>query len=255
VHPVFPLNYPQVAYPSSESGLLEDLSKSIYDFMVRSVFPMCWKDRKILVEAGLGRFVVETPTETGIIIAEPLAIISIMRYLESKGKAHISNALGTLQDNQGVGFEPAVLLGMTKLLQNRKPLREIVNFKELSPEWANCTAQLVRRSSTGFQNFDWNGSLPTTDLTHYAESIEEVKAWLESGTTAWCFPGKLIGPDIMARVMLSNRCLVLLAIQVKGHLSSNTNTVTADTATKAIRSLDPKNWYSSLVCSFHSHQI
>jgi hypothetical protein len=214
---------------------------------------MCWEDRKILVEAGLGRFVVETPTETRTIIEEPLAIISIMRYLESKGRSHVSNALRTIQDNQGEGFEPAVLLGMTKLLQNRKPLREIVNFKEISPEWANCTAQLVRRSSTGFQNFDWDGSLPTTDLTHCAESIEEVTAWLESGKTAWCFPGKLMGPDIMVRVMLSNGCLVLLVIQVKCHLSGNTNTVTAGNAAKAIRSLNLKNWYSSLVCSFHSH--
>jgi hypothetical protein len=247
------LNYPQAAYPSSEPGLLEDLSESIYDFMVRGTFPMCWKNRKILVEAGLGRFIVETPTETRTIIVEPLVIISSMRYLESKGRNHVNDALRTIQDNQGEGFEPAVLLGMTKLFQNRRPLREILIFKEVSPEWANCTAQLIRRSSAGFQNFDWDGSLPTTDLTHYAESIEEVTAWLESGTTAWCFPGKLMGPDIMARVMLSNGCFILLAIQAKCHLSGNTSTVAA---AKAIQSLNPKTWYSSSVCnSFHSHEI
>jgi hypothetical protein len=252
------LNYP-LAYYFSEPSLLEDLSKSMCDFMAFGKSLGYSPAPNALVETGLGQFFGKQHSEPCVIIAEPLAVMSIMQYLVSKGKTVWSNIYTICQhtESRGRGFEAAVLLSMTKLLQNEKPMAELLSFQDLTPEWATCTAQLVRRSSDNPECFVPHGDdgFPTTNLAQYAETPKEVTNWLKSGMTAWCFPGTLMGPDIIARVRLSNGNVVLLAVQVKCHLSGNEKTVTANVTAEGIRSLIPATWFHSLVYNFHSPQV
>jgi hypothetical protein len=231
----------------------------MHDFMVLGMFPKCWYTWQKLVEAGLGLFTAKEPDGRNVMVGEPLAVFDIMQYFASRGRNALVNIHRTLQTNQGEAFEAAVLLVMTRLLQSRKPLTEIVTFKQPAsvPEWAHLPAQIVRRSSDGLEDFDWDygSDVPTANLARFAKNVEDVKAWLESGTTAWCLPGDLMGPDLMTRVRLSDERVVLLVIQVKCYTSDHKTTVPASVAAHAIRSLSSKTWYYSLVCGIHSQQM
>jgi hypothetical protein len=96
----------------TEPHLLEVLSTSIYMFLTQALYPMY--QYQFLFEFGLAQF--QKPNE--VEIAEPLALISIINYFESKGKILDHNILTWFQYNKGVAFR-AVLLAMTKLLQNQ----------------------------------------------------------------------------------------------------------------------------------------
>lgn len=54
-----------------------------------------------------------------------------------------------------------------------------------------------------------------------------------------------MGPDLMTWLRLDDGKYLLLIIQAKCHFSGNKDTVTADVAAKAIRSLIPDNFFAS----------
>ena len=202
-----------------------------------------------LVEFGLARF----QTADEIQITEPLTLISIIRYLESKGKTlgHNIRTHFQVESTKGLAFEEAVLWAMTQLLQNGRSLVDILEFEGTIPGWAHCTAQIVARSSDQFVDFNFitNHSIsPTASVTCSAKGVDEVKSWLKTGGAGWCVPGNLMGPDLMARVRLSNGKIILLVIQAKCHLSGNDETLPANVAADAIRTLIPRKWYHSIVC-------
>jgi len=80
---------------------------------------MWWTDQEPLVEYGIARFVREGE-RWKITIEEPLALISIMRYFESNSHTLESHVRSRLQGAQGIALEEAVLLAMTRLLQNQR---------------------------------------------------------------------------------------------------------------------------------------
>ncbi|PVF96380.1 hypothetical protein CPB86DRAFT_874942 [Serendipita vermifera] len=229
-----------------EAGLLDVLAKSIYDFLTRGSYPMWYYDKQTLVEYGLARF----PEEGKVEIVEPLAIISIIRYFESKGRTITRNILQSLQDNKGTAFEEAVLWAMTRLLRGQYRLTDILEFKGPAPDWASCTAQIVARSSNQFVDFDiitqqldWSGN----SIAIRAITVDQVTSWLKTGEAGWCLPGPLMGPDLMARVRLDNGKIILLVIQAKCHMAGNVQTTAAQVSTSAIESLISKTWYHSIV--------
>ena len=210
---------------------------------------MWWKQREALVEFGIARFV----TDQKITVEEPLALISIMRHFESKFyslEASVRYGYG-LQDNKGTAFEDTVLLVLTRLLQNERELRHIFQFHGVSPSWARCKAQIVARKSSGdYEAFAIDRPfIPTATFAFSAQSAQDVEHWLRSGEAGWCIPGNLMGPDLMARLRLSDGRILLLVIKAKCHSSGNIDTVCADVTAHAIRSLIPANFFRSVVCS------
>ena len=58
-----------------------------------------------------------------------------------------------------------------------------------------------------------------------------------------------MGPDLMARLRLSDGRLLLLVIQAKCRSTGNIDTVNADVTASAIWSLIPGAFFCSLVCN------
>jgi len=188
-----------------------------------------------------------------LVVQEPLALVSITRYFETHhGLTIDGNIEARLQDDQGTGFEEVVLLALTEPLQDGPKLKDIFEFHCPIPKWANLTARIVTRTSTGaFENFDSihaRPKLPTIGVAFYAKNLEDIKTWLESGGADWCVPGTLMGPDLMAWVQLSNGKRLLLVIQAKCHSWGNIDTLRAEATAGAIRSLIPKRFFAPKVC-------
>lgn len=208
---------------------------------------MWFLERESLVEYGLARFIGNEVT-----VEEPLALVSIVRYFESRHLTLSGNIRRRLQDDKGTAFEELVLLAVTKLLRDGQRLKDVFQFHHQTPSWARCTARIVTRTSSGdFEGFDIVDDkplLPSHGVAFYAKGPDDVKRWLESGQAGWCVPGTLMGPDLMAWLRLSNGKALLLVIQAKCYFTGNKDTVSAEVTAKAIQSLIPRNFFASLVC-------
>ena len=77
---------------------------------------------------------------------------------------------------------------------------------------------------------------------HLAPRVQRMSN--SSSEAAWCIPGNLMGPYLMARSQLSNGRTLLLAVQAKCHISGNLNTVSSHVFASAIQSLVPKQFFS-----------
>jgi len=230
--------------------LLDELAHSIYSFIMRGEPPMWWSEQESLVEYGVARFSRKGEgAGSKVTIEEPLALISIMRHFESKSRTLGGHFRTSLQLNQGIAFEEAVLFAMTKLLQNQRPLSSIFNFYGEPPSWAVQTAQIVARKSSGdFEAFTIDEFRNTRSTFAYsAKGPEEVQCWLESSENGWCIPDTQMGADLMARLRLSNGAFLLLVIQAKCRTTSTNEYMKSDVLAGAIRSLIPSRFFHSLV--------
>jgi hypothetical protein len=113
--------------------LLEDLAGAIHKFITRGKPPTWSAERASLVECGIARFlgdplIASGPESLRVAVEEPLALVSIMRYFERNGRTLYMNMATRSKDDRGTVFEEAVLLAMTKLLQNRRRLGDILDF-------------------------------------------------------------------------------------------------------------------------------
>jgi len=230
--------------------LLDELAHSIYSFIMRGEPPMWRSEQESLVEYGVARFAREGEGEAlKVMIEEPLALISIVRHFESKCRTLEGHFRRPLQQNQGIAFEEAVLFAMTKLLQNQRPLSSMFDFYGESPSWAGQTAQIVAQKSSGdFEAFTIDEPRNTRPTFAYsAKGPEEVQCWLESSENGWCIPGIQMGPNLMARLRLSDGTFLLLVIQAKCRTTGTNDYTKPDVSAEAIRSLIPSRFFHSLV--------
>jgi hypothetical protein len=271
--------------------LLDDLARVIYRYILEGKYYGCLsKVKDAIVQYGLGRFIekresmnIEQEMEKEIMddhqdmditeegsesmtkkpydrddkpmvrIEEPLAIISIIRWLERQGRTLYEYIRSNVHHDKGSGFESVVLIALTKLLQNPTKLGRIFKFHGSTPDWASLPARIVARSPTGvFVPFDiLNGTplFPSNGVTFFANSPNDVRRWLQDGEAGWCVPSRAMGPDLITRVQLDDGRILLLTIQVKCWFSGNKETLKASTTTEAIRSLIPSNYFSSIKVS------
>jgi hypothetical protein len=134
-----------------------------------------------------------------------------------------------MQSVKGLAFEEAMLLSCTRLFHLGAPLSDVFQFYRKVPEWANQKARIVSRKGQELEVSDianGNPILPSTGVT-YAKDLSNVKEWIESKQSAWCIPGELMGPDLMAWLQLEDGKLLLLLIQAKCHLEGNIDTLAA----------------------------
>jgi hypothetical protein len=213
-----------------------------------------YSEQATLVEYGIARFTGNpsgSPNQESakITIEEPLALISVMRYFELNFHTLESNIRRRLQDDKGTALEEAVLLVITKLLQDKRKLSSIFEFYGQSPSWARCTAKIVTRNSSGnYEAFSIDKPInPRSIIAFSANSPEDVTNWLNEGEAGWCIPSRLMGPDLMARLKLSNGKILLLVVQAKCRTTGNIDTVKPEVTVDAIKSLTPERYFGSLV--------
>ena len=61
-----------------------------------------------------------------------------------------------------------------------------------------------------------------------------VTCWLKDGQAGWCIPGNMMGPDLMARLLINGK-RVLMVIQAKCRTTGNKDkTMSANATAEAI---------------------
>jgi hypothetical protein len=231
----------------TEKGLLEVLAHSMNTYITKGTFPMWYYEHRSLVEHGLAQIVGREETQ----IKEPLSLVSIMRYLESKNLTIDGTIRSRFQADQGGAFEDIVLLAITRALQGGKALKDVFQFYGSPPKWAEEPARVVAQTASGcFKNFDMVTEQPVTPSTGIvvsAPSLQDVTNWVYDGGAGWCIPGNRMGPDLMTWLELNNGKHLLLVIQAKCHLFGSSENITANATDAAIRSVIPHRFFASLV--------
>ncbi|KAM6492769.1 hypothetical protein JOM56_012493 [Amanita muscaria] len=200
-----------------DDGLVQELSTSLYTYITRGKYPRWYTNKQDLVEYGVARFVGQ---EEEFIVEEPMALVGILRYFEEEGVMIDGDIRARMQAAQGPAFEEAVLLSCTRLFQVGTCLSDVFLFHGHVPDWACQKGQIMSRKGQ---------ELVVSDIS-----------------PVWCVPGTLMGPDLMAWLRLDDGKLILLLIQAKCYLAGNKDTLVPTVTGKAIRSLSPRNFYSTL---------
>jgi hypothetical protein len=181
-----------------------------------------------------------------------MALVSIVRYFASQGFTLEQDIRGRLQSAKGLAFEEAVLLSCTKIFRRGARLEDVFQFHGTKPAWSSQVASIVVPKGDNMEVFDIINLEPVTPsagVAYFAQYPEDVRQWITSLCYGWCLPGRYMGPDLMTWLKLEDGRMLLLLIQAKCHLEGNIDSLAADVVAKAIRSLTPSNFYSTLVCS------
>jgi hypothetical protein len=205
-----------------------------------------------LVEYGIARLREEHEGE----IVEPLAFLSLMRWLEGEGHLNIEANLRLRLGNEserGSALEEVGNLYLLRTLRDPVRFSTVFNF-QCTPSWANEMAHIVVRVGEEDVAVDVLGRAPKNPgfgVVDYASSIEDTIDWLEKPdkASALLISGCLFGPDVMARCRLSSsNTTVLLIGQFKSHTAGNKETLDAETVVKALTSLQSDHWFKNEVC-------
>ena len=232
-----------------DTKLLHELAGSIYSLITRGE-PLSWSaepKHQRLVQYGVARF---TDINKGAIrVEEPLALTGILRHLEEKPYTIERDMKTHFQVNRGLWFEEAVLLTVTRMLEKPATLNNIFEFHGTIPEWAHSSVRIVTRLPHADPSpFSISAPFdPTSIVACSAKDPEAVAHWLREGQGTWCIPAMGMGPDLIARLELEDGKQLVLFIQAKCHTSGNIETTTAKVTAKAIKSVTPSSFFSSLV--------
>ena len=232
-----------------DTRLLKDVASSVHSFFILEK-PLEWsREHSALVEYGIGRFV-DRHDKIKIKIEEPLVLLALTHFFETINHTLLGDVNIHIQLNQGRAFEAIVLVTMTGLLEKPVKLSDIVNFDGVKkPAWADDLAQIViPQGSGGYQPFsidmpnDLDSAIPCS-----ANGPVAVTGWLKTGQEGWCIPGNMMGPDLMARLRIGDKS-ILMVIQAKCYSTGNKDeTLSAGVTAEAIRSLIPDNFFRSSV--------
>jgi hypothetical protein len=211
-----------------------------------------------LVEYGIARL---REGHKGQII-EPLAFLSLMKWLETEERLSIEANLRLRLGNEvarGGAFEEVVNLYLLRALRYPVPFSMVFDFRPgCTPPWADEVAHIVAR----LDNVDVDVSVgkapmnPGLRVVHYASCIEDIIDWIDRLGTASVLlvASHLFGPDVMARCNSSptNTTVplrkVLLMGQVKSYTAGNNTSLRANTAAEALTSLHRDHWFKQAVC-------
>lgn len=194
------------------------------------------------VEYGIARLRKDHQGE----IIEPLAFLSVVRWLETQKDLCLDeNLFHKLGDQtRGYAFEEVVILFLLRTFCRPTALNSVFKFHGTVPEWAGSETYIV-----GYLNdeevpvniLEDPPRNPSLGVVQYAESIEDVIQWLKkSPASSVLMPTHVFGPDMIIKCHD-----VLLMGQAKSYRDGNINELDAPTATDALQSLNPVNWFKT----------
>jgi len=183
-------------------------------------------------------------------IIEPLAFLSIVRWLETQKdlclEVNLSHPLADT-DYRGHAFEGVVILFLLRTFCRPTVLSTVFKFRGTIPNWADTLTQIAGRLQGGLEvpvnvlEIPWR--YPSLGVVYYADTIEDIIRWFkESPAPSVLVPTHLFGPDIIIKCFGG---LHLLG-QVKPCLEGNINEI--DATTTAINSLNPTKWFTTVIC-------
>ena len=204
-----------------------------------------------LVEYGIARL---RDGHKGHII-EPLAFLSVMMWLKTHRNQQLEAGIRLRTGDghsRGYAFEEAMVLYLLRKLRYSAPLHTIFDFHpKHTPSWANEEAHIVARLNGVNVPADVIGEAPQNpglDVVHYARTIKDVICWIETldPAPAILIASDLFGADILIRVKLSSRIIILMG-QSKSYTNGNKGTIDTTTFIGALNSLHPDHWFKKSV--------
>jgi hypothetical protein len=237
---------------NSDPSALENAAMIVQSHLTRSAAPTLGLVTVRLVEYGIARL---RDKHHGQII-EPLAFVSLMKWLETQERDNILSNIrkrSGFQDSRAVAYEELVVLYLLRTMRYPIPLSTIFNFHGTAPVWADAFAQIVGRREGIDVPVDVLGGAPENpglSAVHFTANPEEITHWVESPDTAppILLATHLFSTDIMVRLkvywpMLPKPAIEVLALaQCKSYTSGNIETLDAETLTKAVNSLNDDHW-------------
>ena len=184
-------------------------------------------------------------------IIEPLAFLSIVRWLETQKDLCLENNLRhplADTDYRGHAFEGLVILFLLRTFCRPTVLSSVFKFHGTVPKWADMMAQIagcIKGEEVPVNVLEIPPRYPSLGVVYYADTIEDIIRWFkESPALSVLVPTHLFGPDIIIKCFGG---LHLLG-QVKPCLEGNINEINATTTADAINSLNPTKWFTTVVC-------
>jgi hypothetical protein len=202
-----------------------------------------------LVEYGIARLREGHEGE----IVEPLAFLSLKRWLEGEGHLNIEANLRLRLGNKserGSAFEEVGNLYLLRTLRDPVRFSTVFNFR-CTLSWADEMVQIIGRLDKDVDVLGGAPENPGLGVVHYAPSIEDTIDWLDKpdNASALLIPSCLFGPDVMARCRLSSsNTTVLLMGQFKSYTTGDKESLDAETVAKALTSLHSDHLFEQAVC-------
>ncbi|KAM6498778.1 hypothetical protein JOM56_006726, partial [Amanita muscaria] len=185
---------------------LQEAAQIVQSHLTRGAPPTFGPVTVRLVEYGIARL---RNRHSGQIV-EPLAFLSLMKWLEDQPTVNLRTNIRSRLANQespGPAYEELVILYLLRVLRYPVPFSTIFQFHGTPPRWADEMARIVGRLDGTDVAVDVLGNAPENpglDVVHYAAGIEDVLKWIENSTTAMpavLVPNNLFGPDVMVRFL------------------------------------------------------
>ena len=205
-----------------------------------------------LVEYGIARLSQEHKGQ----IVEPLAFLSLMKWLKDEGHLNLQANLRLRPDNEQAvsAFEEVGILYMLRALRCQVPFTTVFDFR-CTPPWANEVVHMVSRLNKVDVAVDAPEN-PGFSVVHYASSIEDIIHWVDNPDNASVvlIPSHLFGPSVMARCRSSlSKSIappkgVLLIGRFKAFTVGNKDSLDGEMVAEAVKSLHPGDWFKQSVC-------
>ncbi|KAF8169872.1 hypothetical protein K438DRAFT_1982996 [Mycena galopus ATCC 62051] len=231
----------------SHNGDLNNLSESEIEF----------------VQWGFARFCPNTTKDTVAMprIDEPMALLALAQWLNAGWSETIHHRLtktigwhSATGENDLEKYLAFCFAGLFSDQSGSRRLNEIFAFRDGAPTWAQQTATLVSfyKNPVGSQKnktppeesvVDW-WSRPSYSLgTHPSQPTTATLEWLRHATRVpICFPSQLMGPDLLFILRLQDGKRIWVAVQSK---YENSSLLSKEKLEEALRSVTPKNYFSS----------
>ncbi|KAJ6617947.1 hypothetical protein B0H10DRAFT_1279962 [Mycena sp. CBHHK59/15] len=241
----------------SNSVLLDHIREYALRYWMRSnlasipIIP----DEYDFIEAGFARYskeLVDDSKHWHITLDEPLVILALIEWLKRcdvpfSERLRQAAAKAVTEANGANGLEEYLVLYFSAVFDGTTRINEVFDFHGTSPSWVRKTARLVSLYKVPGQSQLEAGTVGESsgpcDTIGMGGSFEETQRWLSHDTRApFCFPDKMMGPDILFILELSDGSRIWVAVQSK---FSSSNCLPKDVLIKAMATVAPEEYYGS----------
>ena len=237
-----------------DSSAITEAVQIVQSHLLKGQSPTYGPVTERLVEYGIARLCVEYGKHKGQIV-EPLAFLSIMRWLQTQNylnlQANLRLRLGH-ESARGSALEEVGILYLLRALRGGVCFSSVFDF-QCTPSWANEMAHIVAHLDNVDVDVDVIGEARKNlglSVVQFAGNIDDIMDWIDKDTaSAILVPSDQFGPDIMARCHSSpSNETVLLMGQFKSYTVGNKASLAAKTTAEALTSLHPNHWFTQAVC-------
>src|SRR6266567_6015016 len=185
-----------------DSNAVTEAVQIVQSHLLKGKSPTYGPVTEQLVEYGIARLREGHKGE----IVEPLAFLSLMRWLQGQGhlnlEANLRLRLGN-KSERGSSFEEVGNLYLLRALRHAVSFTTVFNFR-CTPSWADETAHIIARVGGKDVAVDGLGEAPENpglSVVQYASSIEDAIDWLDQldNALAVLISSRLFGLDVMVR--------------------------------------------------------